>query len=105
MVLAPLEPHLGDARHLLLAPDGVLNLLPFDALVDEGGRYLIERRSLTFLTSGRDLLRPLARTAAPAPPVVVADPDYDQAPGAESGAPGAGERAPRTRSADLQSLR
>jgi len=34
-----------------------LNLAPFDALVDENGQYLVNRFIITYVTSGRDLLR------------------------------------------------
>ena len=32
-LLQPLEPHLADARMLIVVPDGILSLVPFDALV------------------------------------------------------------------------
>ena len=47
---------LGPAKHVLLAPDGALNLVPFAALSD-GKQYLIAKYQFTYLTSGRDLLR------------------------------------------------
>ena len=34
-VMAPLRAAIGDATRLLVAPDGDLNLVPFDAFVDE----------------------------------------------------------------------
>jgi len=55
--MRPIRPLLGDATQLLISPDGELNLIPFGALVDEQGRYLIERYSLSYLTTGRELLR------------------------------------------------
>jgi CHAT domain-containing protein len=57
-VMQPLRALLGEATHILVSPDGALDLIPFEALVDEQDRYLIERYSFTYLTSGRDLLRP-----------------------------------------------
>jgi CHAT domain-containing protein len=76
-VMQPLRPLLMDAPHLLISPDGLLNLLPFAALVDEQNRYLIERYAITYLTSGRDLLRlQVARTEKSAP-LILADPDFD----------------------------
>ena len=77
-VSALLERH--TTRHLFVAPDGDLALIPFAALVDEHGRYLIEDHRLTYLTSGRDLLR---HDGAPAPrqqAVVMADPHFDATP-------------------------
>ena len=67
---------------LLVSPDGALNLVPFEALVDEQGRYLIERFSISYLTSGRDLLRQWVSRLQGGPPVIVADPSYGEpAPG------------------------
>ena len=37
-VMAKIRPLLGEVRHILLSPDGALNLVPFEALVDEQGR-------------------------------------------------------------------
>jgi CHAT domain-containing protein len=64
---------------LLIAPDGQLNLIPFAALVDRRGRYLVESYSISYLTSGRDLLRSPASTPGELVAVVVADPDYNAA--------------------------
>jgi CHAT domain-containing protein/Tfp pilus assembly protein PilF len=64
----------GQIRHLLIAPDGSLNLIPFAALVDEQNQYLIERYNISYLTSGRDLLRLLDSSPSQAAPLVVADP-------------------------------
>lgn len=60
-----------------MSPDFALNLVPFAALVDEEGRYLVERCALTYLASGRDLLRLTTRVPPRRGPVVVAAPDYE----------------------------
>ncbi len=75
-LIQPLRPHLGEAREIFLSPDGMLNLLPFGALVDEGQRYLAERWQLTYLTSGRDLLRLSSALPSRQTPIVIADPDF-----------------------------
>lgn len=81
-VMQPLRPLLGDATQLLVSPDGELNLLPFQALVDERGRYLIERYAFTYLTSGRDLLRMKVARESRSVPLVIADPAFGEpAPG------------------------
>ncbi|HEU0184905.1 MAG TPA: CHAT domain-containing protein [Blastocatellia bacterium] len=64
----------GEIRRLLIAPDGSLNLIPFAALVDEENRYLIERYTISYLTSGRDLLRLRAKQPSKSVPLVVANP-------------------------------
>jgi CHAT domain-containing protein len=66
----------GDARRLLIAPDGSLNLIPFAALVDEQNRYLIERYTISYLTTGRDLLRLQSPQPSKGDPLVVANPDF-----------------------------
>jgi CHAT domain-containing protein/Tfp pilus assembly protein PilF len=66
----------GEKRHLLIAPDGSLNLIPFAALVDEQYQYLIERYSISYLTSGRDLLRLQTSEPSKDAPLVVANPDF-----------------------------
>jgi CHAT domain-containing protein len=79
-VMRPVRALLGSETHLLVAPDGQLNLVPFVALVDERDRYAIERYTITYLSSGRDLLRRgLAPGRETSAPVVVADPDFGAA--------------------------
>jgi CHAT domain-containing protein len=69
---------LGNTHSLFLSPDGDLNLIPFAALVDDQNRYLIERYSITYLTSGRDLLRLQAHAGNRAGPVIFANPLFSQ---------------------------
>src|SRR5262249_54851661 len=73
-VMQPIRASLNGVTRLLVSPDGGLNLVPFEALVDEHGRYLIERYATTYLTSGRDLLRMDTPRSAPGRPVIIADP-------------------------------
>jgi len=75
-VFQPLRPLLGDVSRLLISPDGSLNLVPFAALVDEGRRYVVERYSISYLTSGRDLLRLQVARESRGGPLVVAAPDF-----------------------------
>jgi CHAT domain-containing protein len=83
-LIAPLP--LADATHLLLAPDGQMNLLPFAALVDESDRYLVETYQLTTLTSGRDLLKFTDLPTVARPPILIANPDYNEAERTQTGA-------------------
>ncbi len=102
-LLAPVRSRLGKVRHLFIAPDGSANLIPFEALVDERGRYLVERYDITLLTSGRDLLRLAGgRPAGTQRGFVVADPRYDL--GGQTAAQPAGQAANGTRSVDFQAV-
>jgi CHAT domain-containing protein/lipopolysaccharide biosynthesis regulator YciM len=57
LLLQPLQDLITTNTQLLISPDGALNFVPFDALVDKQGKYLVERYAISYLTSGRDLLR------------------------------------------------
>jgi CHAT domain-containing protein len=50
MLLEPIA-ELGAARHLTLIRDGRLNLLPWDALVDNSNRYLVVVDNISFSPS------------------------------------------------------
>ena len=53
----PLKPHLPDpGQHIILSPDGVLNFLSFATLL-EGDKFVGETWMLSYVASGRDLLR------------------------------------------------
>ncbi|MBV6622721.1 MAG: CHAT domain-containing protein [Rivularia sp. (in: Bacteria)] len=77
-VMAPIRPLLGSARHLLLSPDGQLNLIPFEALKDEQNKYLVENYAFSYLTTGRDLLRLETTAKQLTKPIVFADINYQQ---------------------------
>lgn len=73
------EPPPEEHAKLFVAPDGCLNRLPFHVLPDELGHPLLEHHEISYLGSGRDLLRIGATTGAPpGPPVVVASPDFGE---------------------------
>jgi CHAT domain-containing protein/Tfp pilus assembly protein PilF len=78
-VLAPIRARLDGVSHLLFAPDGKLNLVPFEALVDPSGRYAVERHLVSYVATGRDLLRlaePGSRVKPRSAGVIFAAPDY-----------------------------
>jgi CHAT domain-containing protein len=80
-LLAPLRAAAGGAGTLWLAPDGLLHLLPFDALLTRDGRYAIEELELRYVTSGRDLLQRAAPPLAHKPAAtILADPAFAEAP-------------------------
>jgi CHAT domain-containing protein len=76
-VVKPIRPLLGEATHLLVSSDGLLNFLPFGVLRDDHDSPLLERYRLTYLTSGRELLRLSEQAPLRGAPVIVAGPDFD----------------------------
>ena len=76
LIIKPVLAVTGPATHLLISPDGDLSLIPFAALIDDNGKFLLEKFRLTYLTSGRDLLRLAVKIESGRPPLIMADPDY-----------------------------
>ncbi len=75
-VWKPLNPYLKGRSSVYIVPDSILHLLPFDTLIDENGRYLVESMDLRILSSARELV------AADLPDterdiLIIAGPDYD----------------------------
>lgn len=50
--LLPTAPEISSARTLVIVPDGVLNVLPFAALADSDGKYLIAVKTAANVPSG-----------------------------------------------------
>ncbi|MER0205037.1 MAG: CHAT domain-containing protein [Nitrosomonas sp.] len=75
-IMRPVRKLLGETRSVLISPDGALNLIPFAALKDEHDRYLVERIALTYLSSGRDLLRFDSKIDSQQPATLLADVDF-----------------------------
>jgi CHAT domain-containing protein len=76
--MQPVRKLLGPTRHVFISPDGALNLIPFAALVDERGQYLVKQYLFTQLTSGRDLLRLQEHIPSKQKGLVIADPDFGE---------------------------
>ena len=77
-LMQPIRPLIGDASHLLISPDGSLNLIPFEAMIDEQNHYLVQNFSCTYLTSGRDLIRLKVERESKTGPVVLANPLFGE---------------------------
>jgi len=84
-VLIRSVPETATATRLILASDGVLNLLPFEALRDVQGQYLLKSHVISYVPSGT-LLDMLRRTKdqqfAPMPLLAVGDVAYENQGGA-----------------------
>jgi len=77
-VFAPLVDSLQGRTRLLIAPDGELATVPFEVLPNGDGARVIDCYKISYLATGRDVLRfgagPSSQVTAP---LVVADPDFD----------------------------
>ena len=63
-----------DIQRVRIASDGMLNLIPFGALSDGRGRFLVEDFSISYLSAGRDLAAPAVAARQPGPMVVAVSP-------------------------------
>ncbi|WP_414545183.1 tetratricopeptide repeat protein [Nostoc sp. CCY0012] len=81
LLYQPLCNYLSDIKNLIIAPDSVLSLLPFELLPqsENSDIYLIDcYQSIQYITTARDLLRHKRQPLRPAGiSLVMADPDYD----------------------------
>jgi CHAT domain-containing protein/Flp pilus assembly protein TadD len=62
---------------LFIAPDCELALLPFEAIREADGKYLVERLHVSYVTTGRDLMPRPQPEEKPDLALVLADPDYN----------------------------
>jgi tetratricopeptide (TPR) repeat protein len=74
----PLVESLPDGTPLVLAPDGDLVRLPFEVLPLADNRRVLDVWPISYVVTGRDLLRGgVTAGGQPSPCVVVADPDFN----------------------------
>ena len=72
----PLLPYLEGKKTVFIVPDGIINLLPLNALKDEQGRYIVESFHLVHLSSAREIALPSYKGEQTSP-VVFAAPVYN----------------------------
>ncbi len=63
-----------DVQRLRVAPDGMLNLVPFGALSDGRGHFLIEHFAISYVSAGRDLAGPTLPGHPPGPVIIALSP-------------------------------
>lgn len=77
LLLRPLEGALGGCQRLIVSPDGELSKVPFAALRTPDGHYLIEKMTISYVASGRDLLRGDTGEKPTTDLLLVANPAFD----------------------------
>jgi CHAT domain-containing protein len=78
-------PETFSTTRFLIAPDGILNLLPFEALRDDQDQYLLKSRTISYVPSGTildTLRRGEMQPPAPKPLLAVGDVAYENQGGA-----------------------
>jgi CHAT domain-containing protein len=88
LVMGPVRNAIAGKTRLFISPDGQLSLVPFAVLPAGEGSTLVDKVSLTYLTSGRDLLRHAdGEGEAKATVALLADPQFTLSKGAAPEAP------------------
>ena len=77
VLVEPLHAAIQGARRLLISPHGRLALIPFGALRSAGDRYLKEQFRVSYLSTGRDLVRSTGDEPQARGIIVVAAPDFE----------------------------
>jgi CHAT domain-containing protein len=84
MLVKPV-PETATATRFIIAPDAILNLLPFEALRDAQGEYLLKSRVISYVPSGtilNTLRHAEKQKTAPKPLLAVGDVEYENQGGA-----------------------
>jgi len=80
LILKKIEPSFEGCKEIILAPDGQLNLLPFEILRSSNGKMLIENYLVSYIGTGRDMLRVKRNIKKRhGSSKVIADPDFNLA--------------------------
>ena len=79
MIFTPLQSAIGKSRQIFLSPDGSLNLIPFEVLRDDKGRYLIETHTFHYVSAGRDIAGYGIIKEKGQKALLMGDPDFDLA--------------------------
>ncbi|WP_176957117.1 CHAT domain-containing protein [Mariprofundus sp. KV] len=95
LIWHPLAKTVGNAQSVIISPDGLLNLVPFNAMRDKAGKYLIESKQIAYVTTGRDLAKGNTGMKPQQALFLAANPSFDLA--AASGSP-ASQNSAMTRS-------
>ena len=92
MLVKPI-PEAATATRFIIAPDAILNLLPFEALRDAQGEYLLKSRVISYVPSGtilNTLRHAEKQKPAPKPLLAVGDVEYENQGGCGTENPASG---------------
>jgi CHAT domain-containing protein/Flp pilus assembly protein TadD len=104
-LMKPIIPLLGNVKHILISPDGQLTQIPFEALIDDQGKFLVEKYQFSYLATGRDLVKVANSNNQTSPPLLIGGVDYSNLGTIPKNRTIASSRGSNKRSADLVSLK
>lgn len=77
LIFQPLKSKIGATKEIFISPDGDLSLLPFEVLLTNDDKFLIEDYTFNYLSAGRDILgfgETIERTNKS---LIMGNPDFD----------------------------
>jgi CHAT domain-containing protein len=77
MVFAKIKPKLDSSKEIFISPDGNLNLIAFEILQNQNGRFLIEDYTFNYLSAGRDIVGFGKQKGNSQKSLLIGDPDFD----------------------------
>ncbi len=78
LIFEPLAKDLQEQTSIQISLDGQLHLLPLDILPIPDGSYVIEKYRLSYLSSGKDLLKSNTASSFSNDVVIITNPDYNR---------------------------
>jgi CHAT domain-containing protein len=75
-VFEPFRSYLNGVNTIFFAGDGVLDLLPVSALVDNSNHFIVESYKISYLSSAREFLRMRTRPPPQSPAFIVGKPHF-----------------------------
>ena len=75
-LINPFKAQLKGVKELVVCPDGNLNFVPFGAFLDENNKFLLQSRTIRYVSSGRDLLRSVSSNPSKEM-LIVANPKFN----------------------------
>ncbi len=94
--------HRKEVARLRIAPDGMLNLVPFGALTDARGAFLIQHFAISYVSAGRDLTGISAGAATTSAVIAVSPGASSKSTGVASAGAFRAERLERLDDAELE---
>lgn len=76
-IFMPVLSYIGQSKRLIIAPDGMISFFPFEILEDASNHFLVEDYDISYVQSGKDLLRFTYNKKPQSRSLIIANPDFD----------------------------
>ncbi len=77
LIFQPIKSKIADTKEIFISPDGDLSLLPFEILLNNDGKFLIEDYTFNYLSTGRDIFGFGETSEGNNRSLIMGNPDFD----------------------------